>query len=103
MVPPRHAGRNLRRGHSGTWGAWTSRKPLLLLRFDGVFLLKTALQRRVFRNDPRERIKDLLPGKASNCGMTAKNNRLFLKAGYTVDISQSLANNSERGMSIDWS
>ena len=75
----------------------------MVLRFDGVFLLKAALKRRVFRNDPWERIKDLLPGKANDCGMTAKDNRLFLKAGYTVDISQSLANNSAWYMSIDWS
>ena len=27
------------RGHCGTWGAWTSRKPLLLLRFDVVLLI----------------------------------------------------------------
>ena len=97
---PRHAGRVRESGHSGIRGAGTSRKPLLLLRFDGVFLLKTALQRRVFRNNPRERIKDLLPGKASACGMTARDKRLFLKAGYTVDISPSLANNSERGICL---
>ena len=58
-------------------------------------IIGVAVQRRVFRNGPRARIKDLLPGKASDCGMTAKDNRLFLKAGYTVDISPSLANNSE--------
>ena len=27
-----------------------------------------------------ERIKDLLPGKATDCGVTAKDNRLFVEA-----------------------
>ena len=38
------------------------------------------MQRQVLRDDQWERIKDLLPGKASDCGVTAKDNRLFLEA-----------------------
>jgi hypothetical protein len=33
--------------------------------------------RPVLRDDQWERIKELLPGKASDCGVTAKDNRLF--------------------------
>ena len=36
--------------------------------------------RRMLRNDQSERIEHLLPGKASNCGVTAKDNRLFVEA-----------------------
>lgn len=36
--------------------------------------------RRMLRNDQWERIERLLPGKASDPGMTAKDNRLFLEA-----------------------
>ena len=53
---PRHSGRDRGRGHSGTWGAWTSRKPLLLLRFDGLFLLRFAERRfrgLLFQEPPR--------------------------------------------------
>ena len=53
---PRHSDRDLRRGHSGTRGAWTSRKPLLLLRFDGLFLLRFAERRfrgLLFQEPPR--------------------------------------------------
>lgn len=38
------------------------------------------MQRRVLRDDQWERIKDLLPGKASDRGVTAKDNRLFFEA-----------------------
>lgn len=38
------------------------------------------MDRRVLRDDQWERIKDLLPGKATDCGVTAKDNRLFLEA-----------------------
>jgi transposase len=36
--------------------------------------------RRVLRIDQWERIAPLLPGKATDCGVTAKDNRLFLEA-----------------------
>lgn len=36
--------------------------------------------RRILRDDQWERIKDLLPGKATDCGVTAKDNRQFLEA-----------------------
>lgn len=36
--------------------------------------------RMLLRNDQWERVKDLLPGKSSDCGVTANNNRLFLEA-----------------------
>src|SRR3979490_3008544 len=36
--------------------------------------------RKMLRNDQWERIEHLLPGKASDCGVTAKNNRLFVEA-----------------------
>ena len=38
------------------------------------------MARRILRDDPWARIKDLLPGKASDCGVTAKDNRRFLEA-----------------------
>lgn len=38
------------------------------------------MERRVLRDDQWERIKDFLPGKASDRGVTAKDNRLFLEA-----------------------
>lgn len=38
------------------------------------------MKRRVLRDDPWERIRDLLPGKASDRGVTAKDNRLFVEA-----------------------
>lgn len=38
------------------------------------------MERRVLRDDPWERIKDLLPGKVTDVGVTAKDNRLFLEA-----------------------
>ena len=34
----------------------------------------------VLRDDQWERIKDLLPGKITDCGVTAEDNRLFLEA-----------------------
>ena len=34
----------------------------------------------VLRNDQWARIEHLLPGKASDCGVTAKDNRLFIEA-----------------------
>ncbi len=36
--------------------------------------------RQVLRDDQWGRLKDLLPGKASDCGVTAKDNRLFVEA-----------------------
>ena len=36
--------------------------------------------RKMLRNDQWERIENLLPGKASDCGVTAKDNRLFVEA-----------------------
>lgn len=38
------------------------------------------MERRVLRDDPWEQIKDWLPGKASDRGVTAKDNRLFVEA-----------------------
>ena len=38
------------------------------------------MDRVVLRDDQWERIAPLLPGKASDCGVTAKDNRLFLEA-----------------------
>jgi putative transposase len=38
------------------------------------------MPRTLLRNDQWERIKDLLPGKASDRGVTAKDNRLFVEA-----------------------
>ena len=32
------------------------------------------------RNDQWDRIEQFLPGKATDCGVTAKNNRLFVEA-----------------------
>ncbi len=37
------------------------------------------MDRRVLRDDQWERIAPLLPGKASDCGVTAKDNRLFIE------------------------
>ena len=39
-----------------------------------------AMERLMLRDDQWDRIKDMLPGKASNCGVTARDNRLFLEA-----------------------
>ena len=36
--------------------------------------------RTVLRDDQWERIANFLPGKATDCGVTAKNNRLFVEA-----------------------
>ena len=36
--------------------------------------------RTILRDDQWERIQDVLPGKASDCGVTAADNRLFLEA-----------------------
>ena len=38
------------------------------------------MNRTVLRDDQGERIKELLPGKASDCGVTAANNRRFVEA-----------------------
>jgi len=38
------------------------------------------MQRYILRDDQWERIKDLLPGKSTDCGVTAGNNRLFIEA-----------------------
>jgi transposase len=38
------------------------------------------MSRTILRDDQWERIKDLLPGKASDCGVTASDNRRFLEA-----------------------
>ncbi len=38
------------------------------------------MPRKLLRDDQWERIKDLLPGKASDRGVTAKDNRLFVEA-----------------------
>ena len=38
------------------------------------------MARSILRDDPWERIKDLLPGKATDCGVTAKDKRLFVEA-----------------------
>jgi len=37
------------------------------------------MDRAVLRDDQWERIAPLLPGKATDCGVTAKDNRLFLE------------------------
>ena len=38
------------------------------------------MARSMLRDDQWDRIKDLLPGKATDCGVTAKDNRLFVEA-----------------------
>jgi transposase len=38
------------------------------------------MKRVVLRDDQWERLKDLLPGKAGDCGVTAADNRLFVEA-----------------------
>lgn len=38
------------------------------------------MYRTVLRDDQWERIKDFLPGKARDSGVTAANNRLFIEA-----------------------
>ena len=38
------------------------------------------MTRMTLRDDQWERIKDLLPGKSSDCGVTASDNRLFFEA-----------------------
>ena len=38
------------------------------------------MTRRVLRDDQWDRIENLLPGKATDCGVTAKDNRRFLEA-----------------------
>lgn len=53
---------------------------------------------RTLRNDQWDRIKDLLSGKSSDCGVTARDNRLFIEAvlwiartGFTVrDLPEEL-------------
>src|SRR2546422_3744117 len=38
------------------------------------------MPRKILRNDQWERIEHLLPGKATDCGVTAQDNRLFVEA-----------------------
>ena len=38
------------------------------------------MDRLILRDDQWDRIKELLPGKSSDCGVTASDNRLFLEA-----------------------
>ena len=38
------------------------------------------MSRKILRDDQWDRVKELLPGKATDRGVTAKNNRLFLEA-----------------------
>ncbi len=38
------------------------------------------MPRKILQNDQWERIEPLLPGRLSDCGVTAKDNRLFLEA-----------------------
>jgi putative transposase len=38
------------------------------------------MPRTILRDDQWERIRDLLPGKVTDCGVTAKDNRLFVEA-----------------------
>ena len=38
------------------------------------------MERKVLRDDQWERIKDILPGKVSDPGVTARDNRLFIEA-----------------------
>ena len=38
------------------------------------------MARTMLRDDQWNRMKDLLPGTADSCGVTAKNNRLFVEA-----------------------
>ena len=38
------------------------------------------MERLILRDEQWARIKDLLPGKSSDCGVTASDNRLFLEA-----------------------
>ncbi|MEM6406587.1 MAG: IS5/IS1182 family transposase, partial [Pseudomonadota bacterium] len=38
------------------------------------------MTRTILRDDQWDRIKGLLPGKSTDCGVTAANNRLFLEA-----------------------
>ena len=56
------------------WAGLFDYSPLLLQQN------KKAMTRKVLREDQWDRVKDLLPGKATDRGVTAKNNRLFLEA-----------------------
>jgi hypothetical protein len=47
-------------------------------------------RRYALREDQWERIKDLLPGRKGTVGVTAKNNRLFVKPYCTVIEQASL-------------
>lgn len=40
----------------------------------------TVVERRILRDDQGARIEPLLPGKATDCGVTARDNRLFMEA-----------------------
>ena len=43
------------------------------------------MARRILRDDPWARIQDLLPGKASDCGVTARDNRRFQEAVLWIE------------------
>jgi transposase len=45
-----------------------------------IFPWRKIMERLILRDDQWIRIKDLLPGKSSDCGVTAADNRLFLEA-----------------------
>ena len=47
------------------------------------------MPRKMLRDDQWERIENLLPGKATDCGVTAKDNRLFVEAVLWVARSGS--------------
>jgi transposase len=53
-------------------------KPKLLYYL--FFCIKRTMARNVFSGTKWERIKDFLPGKADDCGVTAKDNRRFIEA-----------------------
>ena len=42
------------------------------------------MPRPVLRDNQWDRIEGLLPGKSSDCGVTAKDSRLFLEAGLWI-------------------
>ena len=43
------------------------------------------MPRTVLRDDQWDRMKGFLPGKSSDCGVTAKDNRLFVEAVLTTN------------------
>ena len=42
------------------------------------------MPRTLLRDDQGDRIKEGLPGKATDCGVTAKDPRLFIEAGVWI-------------------